>query len=63
MPNYDYVCTKCGTVCTRQVPIAERNGQWCSCGYMMLRQPSAPSIQFKGSGFYVTDYKRKADKA
>ena len=29
------------------------------CGAKAARQPSAPAIQFKGSGWYVTDYAGK----
>ena len=33
------------------------------CGGRLERKLSAPAIQFKGSGWYVTDYASKATKA
>lgn len=61
MPRYDYACTECGHVEEHSVSIIERDDVfWCSrCRGAMERQPSAPSVHFKGSGFYATDYKEK----
>lgn len=51
----DYTCDSCGTV--RE----GKNGdvpRCPSCGELMRKSwTSAPGIQFKGSGFYVNDYK------
>ena len=33
------------------------------CGGRLERKVSAPAIQFKGSGWYVTDYASKATKS
>ncbi len=30
------------------------------CGKKVEKQPSAPAIQFKGTGWYITDYARKS---
>lgn len=58
MPTFDYVCRKCGKQEQRSVPIAERDSQIC-CFEPMKRTLAAPAIQFKGSGFYITDYKKQ----
>jgi len=61
MPLYDYRCESCGetteilqrfddpplTICPR-------------CGGPLRKLLSAPAFQFKGSGWYVTDYARKS---
>ena len=57
MPLYDYRCHKCGEVFeVRQKfsdePLHEHEG----CGGELERLLSAPALQFKGSGWYVTDY-------
>ena len=57
MPLYDYRCHKCGEVFeVRQKfadePLREHEG----CGGELERLISAPALQFKGSGWYVTDY-------
>ncbi len=61
MPTYDYVCDNCNTGETRRdIPVNERNQQWChTCYEPLTRLIDAPAIHFKGSGFYVNDYKRK----
>ncbi len=58
MPLYEYRCDRCGK--TFEViqkfsdrPLAVHEG----CGGHVERLVSAPAIQFKGSGWYVTDYK------
>ena len=61
MPIYEYSCNRCGaTFEVRQKfsddPVAVHEG----CGGAVERLVSAPSFQFKGSGWYVTDYPRNA---
>ena len=59
MPLYEYYCAGCGerTEVLRgfnQPPLTE-----CpKCGGVLTKLISAPAIQFKGSGFYLTDYGR-----
>ncbi len=59
MPLYEYLCTGCGerTEVLRgfnQPPLTE-----CPrCGGLLTKLASAPALQFKGSGFYLTDYGR-----
>ena len=56
MPIYEYVCRKCG----RKTEVIQNHSDKppkCShCGGTMKKAFSAPAIQFKGSGFYLTDY-------
>jgi putative FmdB family regulatory protein len=59
MPLYDYRCHKCGeTFEVRQKfsddPLTVHEG----CGGEVERLLSPPALQFKGSGWYVTDYAR-----
>jgi putative FmdB family regulatory protein len=59
MPLYDYQCAKCGAVFeVRQkfsdAPLTEHEG----CGGELTKLLSAPAFQFKGSGWYITDYAR-----
>lgn len=59
MPTYDYLC-KCGKEFeVFQRITAEPVAKCPSCGKKARRQISAGAgLVFKGSGFYVTDYKR-----
>ncbi len=57
MPLYDYKCGKCGQVFeVRQnfsdAVLTTHEG----CGGPVERLISAPALQFKGSGWYITDY-------
>jgi putative FmdB family regulatory protein len=57
MPLYDYECAKCGKVFeVRQKfsdePLKTHEG----CGGEVTKLLSAPAFQFKGSGWYITDY-------
>jgi putative FmdB family regulatory protein len=57
MALYDYRCKKCGeTFEVRQkfsdAPLTVHEG----CGGDLQKLVSAPALQFKGSGWYVTDY-------
>lgn len=62
MPNYDYKCPKCGLIMNIWKQRFESTAEEISCltcCIPMHKQVSAPSVQFKGSGFYETDYKGK----
>ncbi len=59
MPIYEYVCGKC----KRKTEVIQRMNEAplkvCPhCGGKLKKAFSAPAIQFKGSGWYVTDYAR-----
>ena len=60
MPLYEYQCTACGHQLEIIEKVTEESTRECpECAAVMERLLSAPAIQFKGSGWYVTDYARK----
>lgn len=60
MPIYEYRCRKCGEVFEKIQKFSDPPPGKCgSCGGSLERLLSSPAIQFKGSGWYVTDYARK----
>jgi putative FmdB family regulatory protein len=57
MPLYDYHCHQCGqTFEVRQKFADELLTVHEGCGGELERMISAPALQFKGTGWYVTDY-------
>jgi putative FmdB family regulatory protein len=61
MPLYEYRCASCGDVFEvmqkfSDQPLQEHPG----CGGQVEKLLSAPALQFKGSGWYVTDYARNS---
>ena len=64
MPLYEYECEACGhrfeLIRKFSDPVLEVCTH-CEKG-PVRRLQSAPAIQFKGSGFYITDYARQGDK-
>jgi putative FmdB family regulatory protein len=57
MPLHEYKCGQCGAVFEvlqrfSDEPLAVHEG----CGGPVERLLSVPAFQFKGSGFYITDY-------
>lgn len=58
MPLYEYRCGKCGKLTEVIQSFSEKPLRICPhCGERALKKlMSAPAIQFKGSGWYVTDY-------
>jgi len=64
MPLYEYECKKCGRRVEKIQKFADLPLAYCEhCGGELERLLSAPAIQFKGSGWYITDYARKASPA
>lgn len=59
MPLYDLKCANCGRVFEVIQPNHWTPNPLCSCGGPTKRLPCAASPQFKGPGFYATDYKEK----
>jgi putative FmdB family regulatory protein len=60
MPLYEYKCSKCNTVFEVIQKIADPPLKKCiKCGEAVTKTISAPAIQFKGSGWYITDYAKK----
>jgi putative FmdB family regulatory protein len=59
MPLYEYVCRDCKRKTEVLQRMKERPLRICPhCGGKLRKAFSAPAIQFKGSGFYTTDYAR-----
>lgn len=61
MPIYEYQCAKCGKVFEKiqkfsDAPLTRHE----ECGGEVTRLLSAPAFQFKGSGWYVTDYAKSS---
>lgn len=60
LPLYEYKCAKCGHRFEKIEPVSASESKKCpKCGAKAQRLLSAPAIQFKGSGWYVTDYAGK----
>ncbi len=63
MPLYEYQCKKCGRVFevlqrVNDEPLSTHE----ACGGEVERLISPPAFQFKGSGWYITDYAKGSDK-
>lgn len=57
MPLYEYLCASCGHRFERIQKFSDAPLTECpSCGGAVEKQLSSPAIQFKGSGWYITDY-------
>jgi putative FmdB family regulatory protein len=60
MPLYEYACDACGGRFEIIQKFSEVSEQCRTCGKGPVhRLQSAPGIQFKGTGWYVTDYAQK----
>jgi putative FmdB family regulatory protein len=60
MPLYEYLCDACG----RQFEVIRKFSdppldKCPTCGGPVQKLMSSPAFQFKGSGWYITDYARK----
>ena len=61
MPLYEYKCTKCGKLTEKIEKVSGPHLKKCPhCGGRVESVLTAPAIQFKGSGWYVTDYAGKS---
>ena len=63
MPIYEYKCSKCGNTIEviqkfSDEPLSTHEG----CGGSLTKLISAAGFQFKGTGWYVTDYARKSQQ-
>ncbi|HTR04097.1 MAG TPA: FmdB family zinc ribbon protein [Thermoanaerobaculia bacterium] len=59
MPLYEYVCGSCPERTEVIQRVNDAPLKVCPhCGGKLKKAISAPAIQFKGSGFYITDYAR-----
>ncbi len=63
MPLYEYQCKKCHSLTERIQKFSDEPLTVCPhCGGELEQLLSAPAVQFKGSGWYVTDYAKKAGR-
>lgn len=61
MPLYEYECLKCRRRTEKIETVAGPHLKKCPhCGGKVEPVITAPAIQFKGSGWYVTDYAGKS---
>ena|SRR5579871_1239644 len=61
MPLYEYQCKKCGHTFEKIQKFSDKMVKKCpECGGQVEQTISAPAVQFKGSGWYVTDYAKKS---
>jgi putative FmdB family regulatory protein len=60
MPLYEFECNLCRERIELIQKFSDPPYEHCpKCGGTMRKLASAPAIQFKGSGFYKTDYPSK----
>src|ERR1700694_3201509 len=60
MPLYEYECKKCHHRFERIQKFSDPHVKKCpDCGGVIEQVISAPAVQFKGSGWDVTDYAKK----
>ena len=60
MPLYEYECDSCGHRFEVIQKFSDPPIDKCpKCGSTVHKLMSSPAIQFKGSGWYITDYARK----
>jgi putative FmdB family regulatory protein len=61
MPLYEYQCDACAHRFERIQKYSDPLVDTCPvCGGHVRKLLSSPAIQFKGTGFYITDYPKKA---
>ncbi len=63
MPLYEYQCADCGERTEVLQHVNDKPLRICPhCGGELTKLLSAPALQFKGSGFYLTDYGRSGGR-
>jgi putative FmdB family regulatory protein len=64
MPLYEYRCERCGKVFEVLQKFSDAPLEThADCGGQVERLISAPAFQFKGTGWYVTDYSRSGSSS
>ena len=65
MPLYEYECESCGKRFEKIQKFSDPLVDVCpNCGKGPVKKlPSSPAIQFKGTGWYITDYAKKGSSA
>lgn len=57
MPLYEFRCESCGHEMETILAFSDPLPTTCEeCGGALKKLLAAPAVQFKGSGFYLTDY-------
>jgi putative FmdB family regulatory protein len=57
MPLYEYECSKCHFTLELMQKVGDPPPKKCpKCGGALKKRLSPPALQFKGSGWYITDY-------
>jgi len=60
MPIYEYECLDCHRRFEKLQKLSDKPCKKCpTCGGPLRKLVSSPAIQFKGEGFYITDYAKK----
>lgn len=60
MPIYEYLCRQCGGHFEIRQSVSDQPLRICDeCGGPLEKQWSLSGFQFKGAGWYVTDYSKK----
>ena len=60
MPLYEYLCDDCGRQFELIRKFSDPPVEKCpTCGGTVRKLMSSPAFQFKGSGWYITDYAKK----
>jgi len=64
VPLYEYQCDQCAHRFEVIQKFSDAPLEVCpKCGGPVKKLLSSPAIQFKGSGWYITDYARKGDSS
>lgn len=64
MPIYEYQCEKCGANIEKRQSISDEPLKVCEkCGGELVKKISLSGFQFKGAGWYVTDYAKNGGSA
>ena len=64
MPLYEYQCQQCSEKLEAIQKFSDDPYTICPhCGGALKKLISSPAIQFKGSGFYITDYAKGSSSA
>lgn len=64
MPLYEYQCEQCQHRFEKIQSFSAPDPESCpKCGGRVQRMLHAPAVQFKGSGWYATDYKKSGQPA
>jgi len=63
VPLYEFECEKCHHRFEKIQSVSAPDPECPKCGSKVERLLHAPAVQFKGSGWYVTDYAKSGSKS